>query len=339
MHFFLKLSLTLIKMRNLTLVFFTLIFVVLCTFIVYGLEPDNFESLLNSFYYVMTTVSTVGYGDYSPVTDVGKMFAVLMYLVGIGLLGVVIGKIVDGFSIFRRKREEGKVNYLKANHIIIIGWGRKTESAVKELLESDGIGEVVIIDLLPISPIDLTVGRVHYIQGDPTEEETFEKANISKAKSVIIFSDDKIQDYSLQDAKTLSIAITVERVAPKVHTTVEIMAEKHVSNFSHVMVDEFILSQQTISSLAVRSAMYKGVSKIYSQLMSRQHGEDLYKIEKKEKWLTYRDAFLDLLQDGATLIADRDKLDINRRLDEKIADEAILYVICNTETFRRLSKN
>lgn len=339
MHFFLKLSLTLIKMRNLTLVFFTLIFVVLCTFIVYGLEPDNFESLLNSFYYVMTTVSTVGYGDYSPVTDVGKMFAVLMYLVGIGLLGVVIGKIVDGFSIFRRKREEGKVNYLKANHFIIIGWGRKTESAVKELLESDGIGEVVIIDSLPISPIDLTVGRVHYIQGDPTEEETFEKANISKSKSVIIFSDDKIQDYSLQDAKTLSVAITVERVAPKVHTTVEIMAEKHVSNFSHVKVDEFILSQQTISSLAVRSAMYKGVSKIYSQLMSRQHGEDLYKIEKKEKWLTYRDAFLDLLQDGATLIADRDKLDINRRLDEKIADEAILYVICNTETFRRLSKN
>lgn len=339
MHFFLKLSLTLIKMRNLTLVFFTLIFVVLCTFIVYGLEPDNFESLLNSFYYVMTTVSTVGYGDYSPVTDVGKMFAVLMYLVGIGLLGVVIGKIVDGFSIFRRKREEGKVNYLKANHIIIIGWGRKTESAVKELLESDGIGEVVIIDSLPISPIDLTVGRVHYIQGDPTEEETFEKANVSKSKSVIIFSDDKIQDYSLQDAKTLSIAITVERVAPKVHTTVEIMAEKHVANFSHVKVDEFILSQQTISSLAVRSAMYKGVSKIYSQLMSRQHGEDLYKIEKKEKWLTYRDAFLDLLQDGATLIADRDKLDINRRLDEKIADEAILYVICNTETFWRLSKN
>lgn len=339
MHFFLKLGLNLLKMRNLTLVFFTLIFVVLCTFIIYWLEPDNFESLINSFYYVMTTISTVGYGDYSPVTIAGKMFAVLMYLVGIGLLGVVIGKIVDGFSIFRRKREEGKVNYLKENHIIIIGWGKKTESAVKELLESDLSSEVVIIDTLPRSPLDLTVGRVHYIQGDPTEEESLEKANVSKSKSVIIFSDDKIQDYSLQDAKTLSVAITVERVAPTVHTTVEIMAEKHVSNFSHVKVDELILSQQTISSLAVRSAMYKGVSKIYSQLMSRQHGEDLYRIETKEKWLTYRDAFLELLQEGATLIADRDRLDINRRLDEKIAADAVLYVICNTETYLHLSKS
>lgn len=338
MQIFLKIGLNLIKMRNLTLIFFTLIFVTVCTFIIYWLEPANFESLINSFYYVMTTFSTVGYGDYSPVTIGGKMFAVLMYLVGIGLLGVVIGKIVDGFSMFRKKREEGKVNYMKANHIIIIGWGKKTESAVKELLESDANSEVVIVDTLPTSPVDLSEVRVHYIQGDPTEEETFEKANVSKAKSVIVFSDEKIQDNSLQDAKTLSVAITVERLAPSVHTTVEVMAEKHISNFSHVKVDEFILSQQTISSLAVRSAMYKGVSKIYSQLISRQHGEDLYKIAKKDHWVTYRDAFLELLQEGATLIADRDMLDINRRLEEKIPKEAVLYVICNSEIYHGLTK-
>jgi len=38
----------------------------------------------------MTTFSTVGYGDYSPVTTVGRLFTVFMYLLGIGLLGVVI---------------------------------------------------------------------------------------------------------------------------------------------------------------------------------------------------------------------------------------------------------
>ncbi|MBU8908947.1 potassium channel family protein [Desertibacillus haloalkaliphilus] len=337
MHFFLKLGLNLIKMRNLTLILATLIFVILCTVIAYLLEPDNFESLPNSFYFVMTTFSTVGYGDYSPVTAAGKTFAVIMYLVGIGLLGVVIGKIVDAFTIFRRKREEGKLKYGKDNHIIIVGWSKKTAAAVQELLESDDRVEVVVIDVLEKSPIDLAVDRVHYIQGDPTCEETFEKANISSAKSVVVFSDDNIQDHSLKDAKTLSIAITAERVAPDVHTTVEIMTEKNKTNFSHVNVDEFILSQQTISSLAVRSAMYKGVTKVYSQLMSRQYGEDLYKISKKENWHTYRDAFLDLLQQGATLIADRDKLDINRRLDEKIADDAVLYVVCNSETYQKLT--
>ncbi len=325
-------------MRNLALFLSTVIFIVLCTVIMYYLEPDNFGSLLNSFYYVMTTFSTVGYGDYSPVTVAGKLFAVLMYLIGIGLLGVVIGKIVDAFTIFRRNREEGKVAYTKENHIIIIGWGKKTETAVKEIMESDKAIDIVVIDTLLKAPFDVTLDRVHYIQGNPTEEEPFEKANISKARAAIIFSDDNIQEPSLRDAKTLSVSITVERLAPTVHTTVEVMAEKNISNFSHVKVDEFILSQETISRLAVRSAMDKGVSSVYTQLISRQQGEDLYKIAKKEKWITYHDAFLDLLQQGATLIADRDALNINRRLDQPIPDNAVLYVICNKETYQHLSK-
>ncbi|WP_227521945.1 potassium channel family protein [Bacillus solitudinis] len=334
LHFFIRLGLNLIKMGNLTLLFTTVIFVFLCTFFAYLLEPDNFGNLLNSFYFVMTTFATVGYGDYSPVTVAGKLFTVFMYLIGIGLLGVVIGKIIDAFTIFRRKKEEGKLDYTKENHIIIIGWGKKTEIAVKEILNSNSSVDIVIIDTLAKSPLDVTLDRIHYIQGDSTEEETFEKANISKAKSVIIFSDDTIQDQSLRDSKTLTVAIIAERLAPNVHTTVEILIEKHISNFSHVKVDEFILSQETISRLAVRAAMYKGVSKLYNQLISRQDGEDLYKISKKEQWVTYEDAFKDLLAQGATLIADGEQLDINRRLNEKISEDAELYVICNKETYQ-----
>lgn len=303
----------------------------------YFLEPENFESIGNTFYFVMTTFSTVGYGDYSPTTLPGKLFAVVMYLVGIGLLGVVIGKIVDAFSIFKRRREEGKMNYTKENHIIIIGWSKKAELAIQEILNTNPTIEIVLIDTLPKSPIDLELVRVHYIQGDSTEEETFQQANIKKANSVIIFSDDSIQDPSLRDAKTLTVAIVVERLAPNVHTTVEILTEKHTANFSHVKVDEFILSQETISRLAVRASIYKGVSKVYSQLISRQHGENLYKISKKDNWITYLDAFHALLEQGATLIADRDQLDINRRLHEVIPEDAELYVICNKDTFHKLT--
>ena len=338
MHFFLRFSLTLIKMKNITLAIATISFILLCTFVMYFLEPDNFESLPNTFYFVMTTFSTVGYGDYSPVTMVGKIFSIFMYLIGIGLLGVVIGKIIDSFTILRRKREEGRMNYMKDHHILIVGWSKKTDIAVKEILDSDSTTEIVIVDQLRQSPIDLTYSRVYYIQGDPTEAETFEKANIQKAKAVIIFSDDTIQDPSLKDAKTLLVAITAERLAPDLHTTVEVATEKHVSNFSHVKVDEFILSQETISHLAVRSALYKGVNQVYSQLISRQHGEDLYKISKKREWVTYNDAFQSLLQNGATLIADRHLLDINRRLNEIIPEEAVLYIICNRETFEKLKQ-
>ncbi|WP_088105484.1 potassium channel family protein [Halalkalibacter urbisdiaboli] len=336
MHILLKLGLNLLKMKNLTLLLTTVIFILFCTFFMYFLEPTTFESPLNTFYFVMTTFSTVGYGDYSPISMAGKLFAVFMYLFGIGLLGVVIGKIVEAFTIFRQKREAGKVNYQKENHVMIIGWSKKSEFAVEEILDSDPNVEIVIIDTLEKAPVDYTHSRIHYIQGDPTEEETLRNANIQKARSVIIFADDNIQDPSLRDAKTLLVSITVERLAPAVHTTVEVMTESHVSNFSHSKVDEFILSQETISRLAVRSALYKGVSQVYSQLISRQHGEDLYKIAKKKTWVTYHDAFQDLLKQGATLIADRDNLDINRRLQENIPDNAVLYIICNKESYQMI---
>ena len=177
------------------------------------------------------------------------------------------------------------MSYMKDRHIIIIGWGKKSESAITEILDSDAEVEVVVIDTLPKAPIELTDNRLHYIQGDPSSEEPFMKANISKASAVIIFADDTIQDASFKDAKTLLVSITVERLAPTVHTTAEVMTEKHIANFSHVKVDEFILSQETISRLAVRSALYKGVSKVYSQLISHQHGEDLYQISKHASWV------------------------------------------------------
>lgn len=336
MHFFLKVGLGLVRMKNLSLLLATLFFILFCTVTIYTLEPETFESLLTSFYFVMTTFSTVGYGDYSPTTIAGRLFTILMYLFGIGLLGVVIGKIVDTFSLFRKRKEEGKLAYTKENHIIIVGWGKKTETAVDEILASDTTSEVVIIDTLPKSPTDVALERVHYVQGDPSEEETFNQANIKKAKSVIIFADDAIQIPSLRDAKTLTIAITVERLASHVHTTVEIMTKKQIPNFSHVKVDEFILSQETTSLLAVRSAMHQNVSTIVTQLISRSIGEDLFEVPKNDNWQTYGDAFQDLLSNGATLIADRDHMDINRKLDENIPSDAILYVICDDDTHRRL---
>jgi voltage-gated potassium channel len=66
------------------------------------------------------------------------------------------------------------------------------------------------------------------------------------------------------------------------------------------------------------------------------YGEDLFEIKKQEQWTTYRDAFLELLNHGATLISDGTELDINRRLDEPIPSEARLFVICNHEVYRKL---
>ncbi|UFJ40300.1 hypothetical protein LOK74_20045 [Brevibacillus humidisoli] len=112
----------------------------------------------------------------------------------------------------------------------------------------------------------------------------------------------------------------------------------NIQNFIHVNVDEFILGSETVSQLAVRSAFSPGASKVVSQLLSTQDGDDLYQIKKRPHWNTYRDAFTELLSEGATLVSEGQQLNINRRLDDTIPPDARLFVICDKETYKRLSQ-
>jgi voltage-gated potassium channel len=324
-----------IKISNWLLFYFTIGFIFFSTIIIYAIEPETFGSHFNAFWWVMTTVTTVGYGDFFPVTVAGKCFAVFLYIVGIGLIGVVIGKVVDSFSLYRLRRLKGTMKYSGEGHIILIGWNNKAKFATEEILESDVKMDIVIIDDLEEAPF--VSERVHYVRGDAANEETLIQANLNGAKSIIIFAKDTINDPSLIDGKTLLIATSVSRLAPHVHTNVEIMSERNIKNFEHIQVDEFILSHGMISRLAVRSTYFNGVTNIFRQLLSSRVGDDLHKIKLQPQWKTYGDAFNDLLQKGATLIADGDHLNINRKLDENIPDKANLYVICDKATFQKIN--
>jgi voltage-gated potassium channel len=50
---------------------------------------------LDSLYFTVITLTTVGYGDISPQTDGGKMFAIFYIIVGLGIMAALIGVVAD----------------------------------------------------------------------------------------------------------------------------------------------------------------------------------------------------------------------------------------------------
>lgn len=50
---------------------------------------------LDAFYFTVITLTTVGYGDFSPQTTLGKIFSMLYILLGLGILGALIAIIAD----------------------------------------------------------------------------------------------------------------------------------------------------------------------------------------------------------------------------------------------------
>jgi voltage-gated potassium channel len=65
--------------------------------------------LIDAFYFSVTTLTTVGFGDPSPTTPVGKLFTVGYILSGLGLLAAFINAIAEEnlSGRTRRRRDEG----------------------------------------------------------------------------------------------------------------------------------------------------------------------------------------------------------------------------------------
>ncbi|MEK8216825.1 potassium channel protein [Paenibacillus sp. FSL L8-0463] len=334
-HFLLRVSGKLMRLKKKSIGLIILFFIVLSATIAFILEPGTFHNWFNAFYWVMTTMATVGYGDFFATSVMGKLFTIFLYVFGIGLLSLVIGKIVEAMGEVQRRRGAGTLSFHAADHIVLINWSRKTQAAVEEILCYTPKCKIVIIDESGRHPLE-HMEQVHFISGDASSDEILQKANIHGAKAAIVFGDNRIDEASLIDGKSLLIASSIERLAPQVHTTVEIMQEKNIRNFRHVQVNEFVLSHDAISRLAVRSALQEGNSEVITQLLSRQHGDDIYEIPRNAAWQTYGDAFQDLLSRGATLLSDHGDLSINRKLNQPIPHDARLYIVSDEETYRRI---
>lgn len=68
-------------------------------------QPESFGSLFDCLWYVMVTLTTVGYGDISPITHGGKIFAQFMMIAGLGVMASFIG-IVGGAVLEEMKNDD-----------------------------------------------------------------------------------------------------------------------------------------------------------------------------------------------------------------------------------------
>ncbi|MCU7673470.1 potassium channel family protein [Bacillus thuringiensis] len=167
----------------------------------------------------MITVLTVGYGDAVPVTQVGKVFALLIIPVGVGIvtyaIGVVAAMIIEGnlFHAVRRKKMDKQIAQLQ-NHIIVCGCGRVGLQVVHELQEKK----------IPFVVVDkdesiLEKEKLLYIHGDATEDQVLHHAGISKAAGLVaIVANDAENVFITLTARGLNDAIKIVARAEKPET-------------------------------------------------------------------------------------------------------------------------
>jgi voltage-gated potassium channel len=64
----------------------------------HSVQPEKFRSILHGIYWAITTVTTVGYGDVVPVSNLGKVVGSVVMLMGYGLIALPVGIIASAFA-------------------------------------------------------------------------------------------------------------------------------------------------------------------------------------------------------------------------------------------------
>lgn len=73
-------------------------------------QPEAFPSIPATLWWAAVTLTTVGYGDVSPITPLGKFFGAIISILGIGLFAMPAGIIAPGMTegvLRRREKKDG----------------------------------------------------------------------------------------------------------------------------------------------------------------------------------------------------------------------------------------
>jgi voltage-gated potassium channel len=92
----------------LTIIFLLVVFSTLVYIAEHHVQPDKFSSIPATMWWGITTLTTVGYGDMVPITPLGKMFAGVAAIFGIGIFAFPAGIISAGFAAQLQKKNDRK---------------------------------------------------------------------------------------------------------------------------------------------------------------------------------------------------------------------------------------
>ena len=61
-------------------------------------------SWIDSLYFSVITLTTIGYGDFSPVTDTGKLFTIFYIIIGLGMILTFINTVYRHYNEIKYKK-------------------------------------------------------------------------------------------------------------------------------------------------------------------------------------------------------------------------------------------
>lgn len=316
--------------------------------LVYGLyyfesnfENTNIHNLSDAYWYSLVTLTTVGYGDFYPITFWGRLIGILFVLGSLGILGYIITELSLKISEYLKKREMGYFGTNMNNHCIIIGWNAFSKQVAEQIIKANEDLAIVVnqeSDLKTIRQI-YSDKKCFVLLADLNDYKALEKINITSSRRVYISFEN--------DTDSLVYTISLKKQFENVNCVVAIENIELKSSFNYLGV-QFIIPKKEIVSKFIASYIFEpNVAMLTEDLISTSNDKtnlDICetKLSGNHTYINrnFLETYIDLKEkSGITLVAlsREDILIKNPENDMILKENDVLLYIANGENKRFLN--
>lgn len=277
-HYIIKILENLIDEMTFKTVF---VFFILHMSVSYGLlslsgELNITESINTFLYYYVVSLSTVGYGDYSPETQMGYA-VVAIWLIPSGLLcySALFAKVIAFLTDLRSRKINGRIMIKDKEHILILGWSNQTKHLISLILaDSSKYGDKNIV--LGVAEENIKhpfpdCDRVKFVKIDSyTDDEELAKLKIKDANFIIV--------HTGSDDTNFTICIHIAPLNRNAHISTYFEDPTRATALNRVN-DNIEASCDRVAEILQKSMLDNGSSVVITRLMDPTNGATTYVTE------------------------------------------------------------
>ena len=240
------------------------------------LETGDISKGNNPFWWAIVTMTTVGYGDFSPETPEGRVFAVLIMFAGITLVSLLTASISSIFVAQKIREGKGLEKLDLTNHIVMCGWNMNADKLINSLYElklNKNNFDLVLVNELSEEEINQVKSRfskikIHFVAGDFTQEETLLRASIISASSVLVIPNNLNNDNESHDEKTIFATLTIKSIDASIRVVAYLLDRENLTHIKRAEADEVVVSDDFSLNILASHIVDPGVPQVSNHLIN-----------------------------------------------------------------------